>query len=48
MDNSIQIGDFNFEEPTVVNAAVPTASTHLEISDEERDNLATLMARLGL
>lgn len=50
VDNTVQIGDYNFEEPTLnfvttVAASTPAAA---EYSEEERDNVAALMARLGL
>ena len=48
VDNTVQIGDFNFEEPTTVTKTAATSFTPAEISDEERDNVAALMARLGL
>ena len=48
VDNTVQIGDFNFEEPTSVTTTAATSFTPAEISDEERDNVAALMARLGL
>ena len=48
VDNTVQIGDFNFEEPTTVTTTVATSFTPAEFSDEERDNVAALMARLGL
>jgi hypothetical protein len=48
VDNTVQIGDFNFEEPTVVTTTAATSFTPAEITDEERDNVAALMARLGL
>lgn len=49
VDNTVQIGDYNFEDPT---PAVTTSATSTfvpaEISDEERQTVAELMARLGL
>ena len=49
VDNTVQIGDYNFEDPT------PTVTTNAtgtfipaEISDDERKTVADLMARLGL
>ena len=50
VDNTVQIGDFNFEDPTptVTVSASSTGFIPAEISDEERKNVADLMARLGL
>ena len=48
VDNTVQIGDFNFEEPTTVTTTAATSFTPAEFGDEERDNVAALMARLGL
>ena len=49
VDNTVQIGDFNFEEPTpTVTTSATSTFTPAEISDEERKNVADLMARLGL
>jgi hypothetical protein len=48
VDNTVQIGDFNFEEPMTVTTTAATSFTPAEFSDEERDNVAALMARLGL
>ena len=49
VDNTVQIGDYNFEDST---PAVTTSATGTfvpaEISDEERQTVADLMARLGL
>ena len=50
VDNTVQIGDFNFEDP--IPAVVTTNATGTfipaQITDEERKNVADLMARLGL
>lgn len=50
VDNTVQIGDYNFEDPTpaVVTTNATGTFTPAEISDEERKNVADLMARLGL
>ena len=50
VDNTVQIGDFNFEDPTptVVTTKATGTFTPAEISDEERKTVADLMARLGL
>lgn len=50
IDNTVQIGDFNFEEPAsfTTTTTAATSFTPAEISDEERENVANLMARLGL
>ena len=50
VDNTVQIGDFNFEDPTpaVVTTNATGTFTPAEITDEERKNVADLMARLGL
>jgi hypothetical protein len=50
VDNTVQIGDYNFEDstPTVVTTSAAGGFTPAEISDEERANVAALMARLGL
>lgn len=49
IDNTVQIGDFNFEEPaSFITTTAATSFTPAEISDEERENVANLMARLGL
>ena len=49
VDNTVQIGDFNFEEPLqIVTTTATSTFTPAEISDEERKNVADLMARLGL
>ena len=50
VDNTVQIGDFNFEDPTpaVVTTNATGAFIPAEISDEERKTVADLMARLGL
>ena len=47
----IQVGDWNFEDDATGNAVITTAnvpSAPVEISAEERQNIADLMARLGL
>lgn len=48
VNNTVQIGDFNFEEPTTITTTAATSFTPAEFSDEERDNVAALMERLGL
>ena len=50
VDNTVQIGDFNFEDPTPAVVTTNATGTFIpaEISDEERKNVADLMARLGL
>ena len=50
VDNTVQIGDFNFEDPTLATITTSATGTFIpaEISDEERKNVADLMARLGL
>lgn len=51
VDNTVQIGDFNFEDPTptvITTSATSGGFIPAEISDEERKNVADLMARLGL
>ena len=50
VDNTVQIGDFNFEDPTPAVVTTNATSTFIpaEISDEERKNVADLIARLGL
>ena len=50
VDNTVQIGDYNFEDPTpaVVTTNATGTFTPAEISDEERETVAALMARLGL
>lgn len=48
LDATVQIGDFNFEEPTSTTTVAQTSFTPAEYTDEERDNVAALMARLGL
>jgi hypothetical protein len=49
VDNTIQIGDHNFEEAAVVGHTTSASGfAPAEITDEERDNIAALMARLGL
>ena len=50
VDNTVQIGDFNFEDPTPATLTTNATGTFTpaEISDEERKNVADLMARLGL
>ena len=50
VDNTVQIGDFNFEDPTPAVVTTNATGTFIpaEISDEERKNVADLMKRLGL
>ena len=51
VDNTVQIGDYNFEDPTptiITTNASSGAFTPAEIPDEERKIVADLMARLGL
>ena len=49
VDNTVQIGDYNFEDPTPTVATSATGTfTPAEISEEERKTVADLMARLGL
>ena len=49
VDNTVQIGDYNFEDPTpIVTTNATGGFIPAEITDEERANVAALMARLGL
>ena len=50
VDNTVQIGDYNFEDSTLTTVTTSAAGGFIpaEISDEERANVAALMARLGL
>lgn len=50
VDNTVQIGDYNFEDPTPATVTTNATGTFTpaEISDEERETVAALMARLGL
>lgn len=48
VDNTVQIGDYNFEEPTSVTTTAATSFTPAEYDEEERSNIESLMARLGL
>lgn len=50
VDNTVQIGDFNFEDPTPAVVTTNATGTFIpaQITDEERKNVADLMARLGL
>lgn len=50
VDNTVQIGDYNFEDPTpsIVTTSAAGGFVAAEISDEERANVAALMSRLGL
>ena len=50
VDNTVQIGDYNFEDPTPAVVTTNATGTFIpaEISDEERKNVADLMKRLGL
>lgn len=50
VDNTVQIGDYNFEDPVPFTVTTSAAGgfTPAEITDEERANVAALMARLGL
>jgi hypothetical protein len=50
VDNTVQIGDYNFEDPTPNSITTVAASgpVSAEISDEERATVAALMERLGL
>ena len=49
VDNTVQIGDYNFEDPTPAVTTNATGTfTPAEISDDERKTVADLMARLGL
>ena len=49
VDNTVQIGDYNFEDPTPsITTSATSTFTPAQITDEERKNIADLMARLGL
>lgn len=50
VDNTVQVGDYNFEEPTpvVITTTAASAPARAEITEDERANVAALMARLGL
>ena len=48
VDNTVQIGDYNFEEPITVTTNATGAFKPAEITDEERAHVAALMERLGL
>lgn len=48
INNTVQTGDFNFEEPSETIISTAAVFTPAEITDEERENVAALMARLGL
>lgn len=48
INNTVQTGDFNFEDPSETTISPAAVFTPAEITDEERANVAVLMARLGL
>lgn len=41
-------GDYNFDDNVGTTSVAPTAFVPAEITQEEKDNIATLMERLGL
>jgi hypothetical protein len=49
MGNTVQIGDYNFEDPVSNNTIVSVnTGAPAQITDEERSNVAELLERLGL
>lgn len=48
VDNTVQIGDYNFEDPITVTTNATGKFTPAEITDEERANIAALLERLNL
>ena len=48
VDNTVQIGDYNFEEPVTVTTSATGTFKPAEITEEERANVAALLERLGL
>lgn len=50
IDNTVQIGDYNFEDDVAIVTTNASTSTFIpaEVTEEERKNVADLMARLGL
>ena len=50
VDNTVQIGDYNFEDPTpaTITTSATSSFTPAEITEDERATVEALMARLGL